>query len=321
MSDRLHVLMVAEKPSIAQAVASALAQGPVQKRKGVSPSVPVYEYDGTFYAGADSWPNSRFRVTSTVGHMWSLDFTKSINDNQALDPIELYTAPTVHLEDPRPRMTEHLQAEATGCHVLVLWLYCDREVENICFEVITTCAHCLHDVTVPGAFSATAGSANVFRARFSSLATDDLRSAFRTLAHPNQNEAAAVDARQEIDLKLGISFSRFQTKFFRHHFGKLLGKLSVTFGPCQTPTLWFCAHRHDQIAAFVPTAYWTVEGTVTVGGYELRAASPRGRMWAEAEAAAAVAATAGAAAATVAAPPTVARRCSRGRCRSTRSRC
>ena len=41
MSDRLHVLMVAEKPSIAQAVASALAQGPVQKRKGVSQSVPV----------------------------------------------------------------------------------------------------------------------------------------------------------------------------------------------------------------------------------------------------------------------------------------
>ena len=87
----------------------------------------------------------------------------------------------------------------------------------------------------------------------------------------------------------------------------MLGKLSVTFGPCQTPTLWFCAHRHDQIAAFVPTAYWTVEGTITVGGYELRAVSPRGRMWAEAEATAAVAATAGAAAATVAAPPTVAR--------------
>ena len=136
MSDRLHVLMVAEKPSIAQAVASALAQGPVQKRKGVSPSVPVYEYDGTFFAGQDSWPNSRFRVTSTVGHMWSLDFTKAVNDNQSLDPIELYTAPTVHLEDPRPRMTEHLQAEATGCHVLVLWLDCDREGENICFEVL-----------------------------------------------------------------------------------------------------------------------------------------------------------------------------------------
>ena len=177
--------MVAEKPSIAQAVASALAQGPVQQRKGVSPSVPVW-YDGTFHAGADSWPNSRFRVTSTVGHMWSLDFTKAVNDNQALDPIELYTAPTVHLEDPRPRMTEHLQAEARGCSHLVLWLDCDREGENICFEVITTCAHCLHDVTVPGAFSANAGSANVFRARFSSLATDDLRSAFRTLAHPQR---------------------------------------------------------------------------------------------------------------------------------------
>ena len=34
----------------------------------------------------------------------------------------------------------------------------------------------------------------------------------------------SVDARQVIDLKLGVAFSRFQTRYFRANFGSQLGK-------------------------------------------------------------------------------------------------
>lgn len=217
------VLMVAEKPSIALALAQALSQGaPWAKRRGISPSAPVYEFDGAF-AAAGGIPVT-FRVTSTVGHMFSLDFPPQYNDQNKVDPIDLFDAPTLLFEDARARMSEHLRAEARGCFALVLWLDCDREGENICFEVLRTCQPYLLQAQLPGAYLG-----NVFRARFSSLAPADLLVAMARLSVPNEDESRSVDARQLIDLKLGVAFSRFQTRYFRRNFPQL-GKLSVTYG-------------------------------------------------------------------------------------------
>jgi DNA topoisomerase-3 len=84
-----------------------------------------------------------------------------------------------------------------GCDYLFLWLDCDREGENICYEVIETCRSA-------GLFPCNDA---VYRARFSSLAEAAIKASFARPARPNPAEAASVDARQELDLKIGVSLS------------------------------------------------------------------------------------------------------------------
>ena len=80
----------------------------------------------------------------------------------------------------------------------------------------------------------------MFRAKFSSIAKKDIVAAFEGLKfEPSYNEALSVDARQVLDLKIGVAFSRFQTNALGNIIKKA-GIRMITYGPCQTPTLGFC---------------------------------------------------------------------------------
>eukprot|EP00923_Selenidium_pygospionis_P041898 GHVN01072722.1.p1 GENE.GHVN01072722.1~~GHVN01072722.1.p1 ORF type:complete len:162 (+),score=28.68 GHVN01072722.1:34-519(+) len=159
----VNVLMVAEKPSIAQTISEILSNGQKQHHKGAQ---SVHEFRCRFQN-----EDANIKVTSVVGHVYTTDFPAEFNNWDRTDPLELFDARTVKLEsNSKTRIPSHLAKEAKGCQHLVLWLDCDREGENICFEVIECCAS-----SIPGNYGASGGRQTIWRAHFSSLAPQDIK--------------------------------------------------------------------------------------------------------------------------------------------------
>jgi len=95
----------------------------------------------------------------------------------------------------------------------MIWTDCDREGEAIGFDVV----ECVGN------------NKEVFRARFSALTKQDIEHAIQNLEKPQQSLADAVRVRQEVDLRVGASFTRFQTLTLRNY---LSGARVISYGPC-----------------------------------------------------------------------------------------
>ncbi|CAH0561430.1 unnamed protein product [Brassicogethes aeneus] len=261
----LSVLMVAEKPSLAASLAQILSNGKNTSRKGFNGACSVHEWNGTFKNS-----QARFKMTSVCGHVLGVDFISKYNNWDRVDPVELFGCAIEKKEAmPKLKMPAFLAAEAKGCDCLVLWLDCDKEGENICFEVMNSVASSMKGNVLSDSVT--------YRAKFSAITDKDIKAAFNNLGKPNENEAKSVDARQELDLRIGCAFTRFQTKFFQGRYGDLDASL-ISYGPCQTPTLGFCVQRHDQIQTFKPESYWVVQANITTkDGQEVSLEWQRGR--------------------------------------------
>lgn len=253
------MLNVAEKPSVARGIAEILGGRDVEKRPGLSQFNPVFEFPFCLQGQPCTMV-----VTSVAGHLMELDVASNYKAWHSCSPIELFDSPVVKSvpEDKRD-LQRTLQREVRSCAWLTLWLDCDREGENICFEVIDVC------------HAALSGRAlSIFRARFSAVTPQEIRHACEHLVQPDPLQSAAVDARQELDLRTGAAFTRLQSMQLRSNHGL---QQVVSYGSCQFPTLGFVVDRYNAALNFEPEDFWTIQVTLPTPVDDPSTSAPRFR--------------------------------------------
>ena len=139
-----------------------------------------------------------------------------------------------------------LEREAKSSKWLIIWTDCDREGENIGYEIIEVC-------------QAVNRNLRIFRAQFSEITKHSVEAAINSLVQPNPLVSAAVEVRKELDLRIGAAFTRFQTIRLQKKFQSISEQL-ISYGTCQFPTVGFVVERYKAIERFVPESFWKIKG-------------------------------------------------------------
>ncbi|XP_063235537.1 DNA topoisomerase 3-alpha isoform X2 [Bacillus rossius redtenbacheri] len=246
-SRTMKVLCVAEKNDAAKNVAALLSGGNARRRDGLSTYNKIYEFECTVLG-----QRSQVVMTSVSGHLLGLEFVGAYRKWTGCSPLALFDAPVKKIcPQTYEPIKRTLEREVRSCSTLIIWTDCDREGENIGFEIIDVC-------------KAVKNNLRIYRAKFSEITLQSVQRALQNLTQPDERISVAVDVRQELDLRIGAAFTRFQTLRLKRVFPEVLGDSLISYGSCQFPTLGFVVERYKAITSFVPETFWKIKVNHTV---------------------------------------------------------
>ncbi|EDX05523.1 GD24215 [Drosophila simulans] len=243
----MKYLNVAEKNDAAKTIAGLLSNGAAHRREGYSVYNKVFDFEALVRG-----KNAKMVMTSVSGHMMQLAFQVSYKNWRTVDPRSLFDAPVKKGvgADYEP-IKRTLEREVRGCQGLIIWTDCDREGENIGYEIIDVCRAIKPNIPV-------------YRATFSEITTVAVRRALQQLGQPDKRQSDAVDVRTELDLRTGAAITRFQTMRLQRLFPEKIADKLISYGSCQIPTLGFVAERYKEIEAFVSEPFWKIKVLHTI---------------------------------------------------------
>ncbi|XP_053608137.1 DNA topoisomerase 3-alpha [Plodia interpunctella] len=261
-SEKMKYLNVAEKNDAAKNIALHLSRGTSRRREGLSQYNKIYEFEADVMG-----QKSQMVMTSVSGHLLALEFVGAYKGWQSCSPLSLFDAPVFkYCPDNYEKIKKTLEREVKSCQGLIIWTDCDREGENIGFEIIQVC-------------TAVKNNLRVYRAKFSEITAVSVRRALQNLEEPNKNISDAVDVRQELDLRIGAAFTRFQTLRLQKVFPSKLAESLVSYGSCQFPTLGFVVERYRAVENFVAEPFWKIKVNHTQNGLSVDFSWERQRLF------------------------------------------
>lgn len=245
----MKVLCVAEKPSIAKEVTNVLSGGRLTKRSSKSKYNPNFDFKFNF-------PNHGLcdvTMTSVIGHITNMDFPPEYSWGK-IPPGRLFDLPIkVHPDKSKLPIHQNIANEARSASYLMIWTDCDREGEAIGYEIFEAAKKGNRNILLN----------NTWRAHFSHLERNHLIQAAKNPQQLNMNIVEVVNCRQEVDLRVGASFTRLLTDLLKR--SRLVNEI-VSYGTCQFPTLGFVVDRYKRVKNFIAEKFWYIHVEVEKQG-------------------------------------------------------
>ncbi|RYP39765.1 hypothetical protein DL766_000207 [Monosporascus sp. MC13-8B] len=224
----MRVLCVAEKPSIAKAVAGHLSGGQFQSHNTPNQYIKNYVFDFDF---GRPWGRCNVTMTSVLGHITSVEFPPDFKNWQYPPPERLFDAPVKTLiSQDKKQIADNIEKQAKYASALCIWTDCDREGEHIGAEICEAAKKGNNRLEIK-------------RAKFSNIERAHILNAARNLVDLDEKQVNAVASRIELDLRIGYAFTRFLTISLRD-LGGPLTKLVISY-----ETFWAIKvmHKRDSI--------------------------------------------------------------------------
>ncbi|AMD21104.1 HEL177Wp [Eremothecium sinecaudum] len=248
----MKVLCVAEKNSIAKAVAGILGGGRSRMRPSSSKYIKNYDFEYSFPWLPGNGSRCDVTMTAVAGHLMEQDFGPNYGWNKC-DPKDLFHAEII--DKPNKEIAANIAKECRNANYLMIWTDYDREGEAIGWEVAKVAMQA----------NPYLNEEKIYRAVFSHLGREHIINAARNPSRIDMNAVHAVNARSEIDLRAGYAFTRLLT-------GTLQSKVEmemsteknkkraiISYGTCQFPTLGFVVDRYERVKNFVPEEFWYIQ--------------------------------------------------------------
>ena len=243
----IDALVVAEKDSVARAIAKYLAQGSVSTRKVYGINAYWFTKDGK------QWVSIGLR-----GHIMNIDFPMELNRWHAIEPSRLFDVePILVIRDENINYVRALSHLGSSARMVYLALDADSEGEAIAYEAMFV----VRNVNPKAVFK---------RVLFSAVTKSDIINAFNSPTNLNPGLAKRVFTRMILDLTLGAVFTRALTLSVEKFDRNALPRGSfLSYGPCQTPVLNLVVQRAIERENFKPEKYYVIYITVNAAGREL----------------------------------------------------